>query len=261
MHSYKDCICLNFLHLVFLIVSANGLLERMNGQTCYICWTFLHCVLLNVASNCLSDRMHSHSGCIYLIFSTVYFQMFPHNAYLRGCNVRPISIVHFKKGSQCTWIRAGIVTLVAFVGLLCVVRCCLKLPAWENAKLYWLHLFDFSPVSVFKCVLKLSAREDANSHWLHLFGISPLHYALGNVIIRNQKSPKVKHYYAFIFHRKSFKPFPNDAKFLKCLYKYFFKLLFWTFVFLFAKNMKGWSYKLEIWYVKQSDPAFKKSRK
>ena len=42
-----------------------------------------------------------------------------------------------------------------------------------------------------------------------------VHYALGNVIIRNQKSPKVKHYYALIFHRKSFKPFLNDANFLK----------------------------------------------
>ena len=74
-----------------------------------------------------------------------------------------------------------------------------------------------------------------------------MHYALGNVIIRNQKSPKVKHYCAFIFHRKSFKPFLDDAKLLKCLYKYSFGQIFWTFVHLFAKNMKGWSYKLEIW--------------
>ena len=88
-----------------------------------------------------------------------------------------------------------------------------------------------------------------------------VHYALGNVIIRNQKSPKVKHYCAFIFHRKSFKPFLDDAKLLKCLYKYAFGQILWTFVYLFAKNMKGWSYKLEIWYVEQSDPAFKKTRK
>ena len=88
-----------------------------------------------------------------------------------------------------------------------------------------------------------------------------VHYALGNVIIRNQKSPKVKHYCAFIFHRKSFKPFLDDAKLLKCLYKYAFGQILWTFVYLFAKNMKGWSYKLEIWYVKQSDPAFEKIRK
>ena len=42
-----------------------------------------------------------------------------------------------------------------------------------------------------------------------------VHYALDNVIIRNQKSQKVKRYYAFILGRKSFKPFLNDAKLLK----------------------------------------------
>ena len=56
-------------------------------------------------------------------------------------------------------------------------------------------------------------------------------------------------------------PFLDDAKLLKCLYKYAFGQILWTFVYLFAKNMKGWSYKLEIWYVEQSDPAFKKTRK
>ena len=85
-----------------------------------------------------------------------------------------------------------------------------------------------------------------------------MHYALGNMIIRNQKCPKVKHYYAFIFHRKLFKPFLSDAKLLKYFYKYFFDQIYWTFVNLFAKNMKGWSEKLEIWYVKQSDLALKK---
>ena len=34
----------------------------------------------------------------------------------------------------------------------------------------------------------------------------------------------------------------------------------YLFIYL-QKNMKGWSYKLEIWYVEQSDPAFKKTRK
>ena len=41
-------------------------------------------------------------------------------------------------------------------------------------------------------------------------------HVLGNVITRNQKFPKVKHYYALIFHPKSFKPFKNDAKLLNC---------------------------------------------
>ena len=30
---------------------------------------------------------------------------------------------------------------------------------------------------------------------------------------------------------------------------------------LFAKNMNGWSHKLEIWYVEKSSPALKKTRK
>ena len=60
-----------------------------------------------------------------------------------------------------------------------------------------------------------------------------MHYVLSNIIIRNQKFPKVKHYYAFIFHRKSFKPFLNDAKLLKYLYKYFLSKYFGRlFVFL-----------------------------
>ena len=47
-------------------------------------------------------------------------------------------------------------------------------------------------------------------------------WSISNVIISHQKFPKVKHHYAFILHRISFKPFLNDAKLLKCLYKYFF---------------------------------------
>ena len=85
---------------------------------------------------------------------------------------------------------------------------------------------------------------------------SPMHYALANVIISNQRYPKVKHYYALIFHWKSFKPFLKDAKLFNFVYKYLIEQIFWAFVYLFAKNMKGWSYKLEIWYVKQSDAAF-----
>ena len=49
-----------------------------------------------------------------------------------------------------------------------------KLPAWEDAKLRWLHLFDFSSLCVFKCLLKSPAWIDAKSHWLHLFNFSPL---------------------------------------------------------------------------------------
>ena len=76
-----------------------------------------------------------------------------------------------------------------------------------------------------------------------------MHYALANVIISNQRYPKVKHYYALIFHWKSFKPFLKDAKLFNFVYKYLIEQIFWAFVYFFAK-------KLEIWYVKQSDAAF-----
>ena len=88
-----------------------------------------------------------------------------------------------------------------------------------------------------------------------------MHYALGNVIIRNQKSPKVKCYYAFILGRKSFKPFLNDANFLKVYTNIFLSKYVGHLLIYLQKNMKGWSYKLEIWYVKQSGPAFEKTRK
>ena len=66
--------------------------------------------------------------------------------------------------------------------------------------------------------------------------IEKVHYALDNVITRNQKSPKVKHYYAVIFHRKSFKPFLNDANFLKVYTNIFLSKYVGTFVNLFAKK-------------------------
>ena len=52
-----------------------------------------------------------------------------------------------------------------------------------------------------------------------------MHYGLSNVIIRNKSCQiltRVKHYYALIFHRKSFKPFLDVVKLPKVLYKYFF---------------------------------------
>ena len=88
-----------------------------------------------------------------------------------------------------------------------------------------------------------------------------VHYGLSNVIIRNKSCQiltKVKHYYALILHRKSFKPFLNVPKLPKVLYKYFFKEICWKFLHLFANNMKGWSHKLEILHVKQPGQAIKK---
>ena len=39
----------------------------------------------------------------------------------------------------------------------------------KRTSLYWLHLFDLSPLCVFKCVLKLPVWKDSKVHWLHLF--------------------------------------------------------------------------------------------
>ena len=53
--------------------------------------------------------------------------------------------------------------------------------------------------------------------------IETMHYGLSNVIIRNkscQLLTKVKHYYALILHRISFKTLLNVAKLPKVLYKY-----------------------------------------
>ena len=60
-------------------------------------------------------------------------------------------------------LRGCAVTLVAFTWLFYAVCiwCVLKLPCGEDAKLHRLHLFDFSPLCVCKCVLKLPAWEDA----------------------------------------------------------------------------------------------------
>ena len=60
-------------------------------------------------------------------------------------------------------LRGCAVTLVAFTWLFYAVCiwCVLKLPCGEDAKSHRLHLFDFSPLCVFKCVLKLPAWEDA----------------------------------------------------------------------------------------------------
>ena len=88
-----------------------------------------------------------------------------------------------------------------------------------------------------------------------------LHYGLSNVIIRNKSCQiltKVKHYYALILHRKSFKLFLYVAKLPKVLYKYFFKQICGKLLHLFANNMKGWSHKLEILHVRQPGHALKK---
>ena len=69
-----------------------------------------------------------------------------------------------------------------------------------------------------------------------------MHYALSNVITRNQKFPKIKHYSAFIFHWKSFNLFLNDAtnicwaNMLDVYTNICWAQICWMFVHLFAKK-------------------------
>ena len=68
MHSHIDCICLTFLHCVFLNVSLNCLHEMMHSHIGCICLTFLHCVFSNVFSKRVHEQMQSHTGYICLTF-------------------------------------------------------------------------------------------------------------------------------------------------------------------------------------------------
>ena len=53
---------------------------------------------------------------------------------------------------------------------LCVFKCSLKLPVWKDSKVHWLHLFDFSPLWVLRCWLEELGSEQAKSHWTFLQG-------------------------------------------------------------------------------------------
>ena len=96
-HSHIGCICLTFLHCGFANVPSNCLHEKNRGHIGCICMTFLQCGFSNVSSNRLPKKKHSHIGCICLTFLHCGFS----------------NVFFF----QIAWIRAGIVTLVAFVCL------------------------------------------------------------------------------------------------------------------------------------------------
>ena len=48
-----------------------------------------------------------------------------------------------------------------------------------------------------------------------------MHYALSNVIIRDNKFAKVNHYYVLIYEHKQVNPFSNGEKLSKVRNKYF----------------------------------------
>ena len=111
---FSNCICsLNHISCSWLTfvccassnVSSNSLHQKMHSDIGCICSTFHHCVFSNVSSICLPQRMQSHIGCICLSFL--------HCGFLNDS-----SIIE----AQCTWIRACLVALVAFVWLFSTVR-------------------------------------------------------------------------------------------------------------------------------------------
>ena len=147
----------------------------------------LLCVFKRSLKKSALDDAKSHTflgGCIVTLvafvwlFSTVCNWMSPKFACLRGGIVALVAFVWLfaTVGSQIARRRGCIVTLVAFVDFSprCVFKWAFKLPARDDAKSHWLHLFCFSPLCVFKCALKWPAWEDAYSHWLHLFDFFPL---------------------------------------------------------------------------------------
>ena len=99
--SHTDCICLTFLHCVFLNVSSNHLHERMQNHIGCICLTFLncaisncstfhHCAFSNVSSNCLLEKRHSHIGyicltplCVFIAHTQIHFQFSFFNVFLQ----------------------------------------------------------------------------------------------------------------------------------------------------------------------------------
>ena len=86
MHNYTGCMCLTFLHCVFLNVTSNCLPDRKQSHTDYICLTFLRCVFSCAASKRLGQNMHNHIGCICLaslhcVFSNVFSKQLSSNIY------------------------------------------------------------------------------------------------------------------------------------------------------------------------------------
>ena len=52
-----------------------------------------------------------------------------------------------------------------------------------DAKSYWLHWFDFSPLCIFKCLLRSPAWMNAKSHWLHLCNFCLFVFVVGIFIL------------------------------------------------------------------------------
>ena len=127
------------------------MLGRTQNYTDYTCLTFLRCVFSNAFSKHFHKRMQSHTGCIFLLFSSVFFQMFPQITCLGGCiftlvaYVWLFSTVSFQMAPQMACLRGCIVTLVTFVQFFSTVcfqmspqMACLKGCIFTLVTLVWL---------------------------------------------------------------------------------------------------------------------------
>ena len=98
-------------------------------------WLFFQKFWIWISSKIVGPRRDKVTSVASIwLFSTVHFQMSPKIGSHRGWKITLAEFFYFSP--------------------LCVFKCLLKLPAWEDEKSHWLHLFDFSPLCVFKCVLK-----------------------------------------------------------------------------------------------------------
>ena len=130
----------------FVCVHFNGVLKLPAWMNAKSQW--LHCFLHYVFSKCPSDRMHIHIICICVAFPQCEFLK------LSSCWVHEWMQNHndyicFEYHNGCFFF---------------------KMSFRYDIYSHWLHLGGFSPKVRFKSVLKLVAWVDAKLQWLHLFG-------------------------------------------------------------------------------------------
>ena len=104
-----------------------------------------------------------------------------------------------------------------------------------------------------------------NAQWRKVKQMQPMHYGLSNVIIRDQKFAKVRKSKPLLlahFWTKRAQFFFKRSKTGKILQQIFFKCFSieknWNFWHWMAKNLNGWSHKLETLHVETLGTNLKK---
>ena len=110
MHSYIGCVCLAFPHCVFSNVPSKRWHKKKHSHIDCSCLTLLHGVFSNASSNYMPQRISNYSGCICLVFLHEKFSNVSSNPLLK------MSCSHI--GCICS--------------PLCIFKCVLKEPAWEE---------------------------------------------------------------------------------------------------------------------------------